>query len=169
MVEFDAGRLGAAKAALQAAAEHYAAAYTIARNCGADDDFYPAKDAIACELRRALIEGSAMGIAADRIGQVRKSMDKAASERPDFWSVVGQTELSMLVALAAGKLAPQTSALIAACRELKTRVPANTMWHSVYNEAQFTLEPYQGQAKGEEARAAAELLAALAALAVPTA
>ena len=35
------------------------------------------------------------------------------------------------------------------------------MWDSVYNEARFTLEPYQAQAGAEEKRSAGELLAAL--------
>ncbi|MGH8606889.1 MAG: hypothetical protein ACREX9_05580 [Gammaproteobacteria bacterium] len=74
---------------------------------------------------------------------------------------MGQTELLILAALAAGKLANAGPALADNLRELKARVPATNMWDSVYNEAQFTLEPYQALAGADEKRAAGELLALL--------
>ena len=95
--------------------------------------------------------------------EVRESLQKAATDSPDFWSVVGQTELQILAAIAAGKLAADAPALIDKLREHKARVPAAGMWDSVYNEAQFTLEPYRGLASASAAdkRAAEDLVAAL--------
>ena len=45
---------------------------------------------------------------------VQESLARAAAERPDFWSVVGQIELRVLEAIAAQQLAQQSGALIAA-------------------------------------------------------
>jgi hypothetical protein len=96
---------------------------------------------------------------------VEESLARAAVERPDFWSVVGQIELRVLVAVAARRLAGESATLIAEFSDLKSRVPARSMWDSVHSEARFTLEPYQGVASAGEKRAASALLAALAEMA----
>jgi CHAT domain-containing protein len=165
MVEWRAGRAAQAKAALKAAATHYRAAEDIARKTGADNLFYPAMNCISCELRSAFVDADAFTIAEERINEVRRSLQKAATDKPDFWSVVGQVELRILEALAAGRLSANAAVLIDNLRALKSRVPAAGMWDSVYNEAQFTLEPYQARASAEEGRSAKELLAALKAMA----
>ena len=165
MLEDKAQRSKEAAAALGAAARHYAAAEELARKSGAADLFYPAKACIGCELRRAFIDHKPFTIAETRMNEVRRSMLKAATEKPDFWSVVGLTELSLLAALAAGKLAAQAPALIENFRALKARVPAAGKWDSVHNEALFTLEPYMAHSSGAEKRAATDVLAALKLLA----
>ena len=93
------------------------------------------------------------------------SLHRAATEKPDFWSVVGQTELTMLAAAARGQLADAEAELTASLRSLKQRVPAVWMWDSVYNEACFTLEPYLAMATVSERRCAQKLLEALKAMA----
>ena len=100
-----------------------------------------------------------------RLSAVRDSLTQAATERPDFWSVVGQTELGLLEALAQGRLAGSGPGLMDAFHELKTRVPATSSWDSVYTEARFTLEPYQEVANATEQRAAVEILKGLKVLA----
>ena len=70
-------------------------------------------------------------------------MTRAAAETPDFWSVVGRSELAILEAIAKGRLAAVVEALIGHLRGVKVRVPSTTKWDSVYKEAQFTLEPYR--------------------------
>ena len=165
MVEWKAGRSAAAEAALAASVEHYGVAEAMARKSGADTLHYPAKIAIGAELRAAFIAGRKPALDADRVKAVSDSLEHAASTKPDFWSVAGQTELLMLLALARGELAPAEPALTAALRDLKKRVPAVQMWGSVLNEAQFTLEPYLKVAPSAEKRAAQTLLDALAALA----
>ena len=155
----------AAEAALAASVEHYGVAEAMARKSGADTLHYPAKIAIGAELRAAFIAGRKPALDADRVKAVSDSLEHAASTKPDFWSVAGQTELLMLMALARGELAPAEPALTAALRDLKKRVPAVQMWGSVLNEAQFTLEPYLEVAPPVEKRAAQTLLDALAALA----
>jgi hypothetical protein len=96
---------------------------------------------------------------------VQESLARAASQSPDFWSVVGLIELRVLEAVAAQRLADTSGALIAEFSDLKARVPARAMWDSVHSEARFTLEPYLGIASAAEKRAAAALLAALAEMA----
>ncbi|MBC8058728.1 MAG: CHAT domain-containing protein [Rhizobiales bacterium] len=165
MVEWKAGRSAAADAALAASVAHYGAAEAMARKSGADNLHYPAKIAIAAELRAAFIARRTPDLDDDRVKAVSDSLEHAATNKPDFWSVVGQTELSMLIALARGELARAEPALTASLRELKKRVPAVQMWGSVWNEAQFVLEPYIEVAAAAEKRAAQVLLDALAALA----
>ena len=46
-------------------------------------------------------------------------LDHAATDKPDFWSAVGQTELGLLEALAQGRLAGAAPGLLHAFRELR--------------------------------------------------
>ena len=165
MVEWKAGHVAAAKAALAASVEHYGVAEAMARASGADALHYPAKIAIAAELRAAFIAGRTPELDDDRVKAVSDSLEHAATNKPDFWSVVGQTELLMLIALAKGELAQAEPALTTSLRDLKKRVPAVQMWGSVLNEARFTLEPYIAVASSAEKRAAQSVLDALEALA----
>ena len=165
MVEWQAGRKTEATLALDAMVEHYAAAEAMARKAGADTLFYPAKNGISAELRRAFLSKHLPALDAGRFEVVAASVQKAANERPDFWSVVGQTELRVLAALAKGQLATAQAGLTQTLRELKARVPAVWMWDSVYNEAQFTLLPYIEMAAPAEKLAAQSLLDALKGLA----
>ena len=152
-------------AALRAMALHYGNAERLAREANADNLFYPAKNGISAELRLAFLEREPAELAVDRMRAVEESLARAATERPDFWSVVGQIELRVLVAVAARRLAGESAALIAEFSDLKSRVPARSMWDSVHSEARFTLEPYQGVASAAEKRAAGALLGALAEMA----
>ena len=159
-------RTSAAAKALQAALAHYASAESMARKSGADNLFYPAKNCISCELRASFLAKKPASISEERLREVRESLQKAAAESPDFWSVVGQTELQILATIGAGKLATEAPALIDKLREHKARVPSLSMWDSVYNEAQFTLEPYLEVSDAQEKIAAKSLLEALKAMAV---
>ena len=166
MVEWRTGRTAQAQAALDAAVAHYRAAETLARRSGAGAPiFYPAKNAISCELRAAFLARRMPVLDAGRVASVRDALERAVAEAPDFWSVVGQTELAILVALAEGRLAAIEAGAIASLRDLKSRLPAPWMWDSVCNEAQFTLTPYLAIATGIERRAGQELLQALQAMA----
>jgi hypothetical protein len=151
--------------ALRRMAVHSGNAERLAREANADNLFYPAKNGISAELRLAFLERRPAELAVERMRAVQDSLARAATDRPDFWSVVGQIELRVLEAVAAQQLADQSGSLIAAFSELKTRVPARSMWDSVHSEARFTLEPYQGIAGTAEKRAANALLAALAEMA----
>lgn len=165
MVEWRAGRKDKAQTALDDAVRHYAVAEAIAARQGADNLYYPAKNGISAELRAAFLNERLPDFADDRMKAAADSLLKAATDKPDFWSVVGQTELMMLEALAKGQLASAEPALTTALRALKARVPSQQMWDSVYNEAQFTLEPYMAMAGKAEKSAAHSLLDALKELA----
>ncbi len=165
MVEWQARHETEAKAALDAMVSHYGAAEAMARKAGDDTLFYPAKNGLSAELRRAFLDRRLPQIDAERFDVVGAALQKAATEKPDFWSVVGQTELLVLAALAKGQLAPVQVRLTLTLRELKARVPAVWMWDSVFNEAQFTLLPYLEFAAAAEKRAAQSLLDALKELA----
>ncbi|HWK83347.1 MAG TPA: hypothetical protein VNS61_06375, partial [Caldimonas sp.] len=123
------------------------------------------KNGISAELRLAFLERRPAELALERIEAVRESLDRAATERPDFWAVVGQIELRVLTALAAQQLAGAAPGLVDDFQNLKARVPAPGMWDSVHSEARFTLEPYRGIASAAEKKAATALLDALQAMA----
>ena len=154
-----------AQKALNAVITHYGIAEALASKQRADNLYYPAKNGISAELRAAFLEGRLPAFANDRMKAAADSLLKTVTDKPDFWSVVGQTELLILEALAKGQLASAELASTIALRELKRRVPSRQMWDSVYKEAQFTLEPYIELAKEDEKRAAQHLLEVLKALA----
>jgi pimeloyl-ACP methyl ester carboxylesterase len=165
MVEWRAGRKVASRAALDAVVKHYGAAEKMARKVGAPNLHYPAKNGISAELRAAFLKKRLPKLDDVRMKAVSNSLHEAATDNPDFWSVVGQTELLILAALAKGQLASAEPGVTASLRDLKARVPAARMWDSVYNEAQFTLEPYMAMAGAAERRAAHDLLGLLKAMA----
>ncbi len=165
LLEARSGKGAASLKALEQMVVHYANAEEMARKAQANNLFYPAKNGISAELRLAFLQRRAPRLSEARFSAVRESLDKAATESPDFWSVVGQSELGLLEALAQGRLAGSGPALLDAFRELKARVPAVWSWDSVYTEARFTLEPYQAVASATEQRAALEMLKGLKALA----
>lgn len=159
MVEWAAGHNVEAQAALDGATRHYGASEAMARKAGVDNlIFYPAKNGISCTLRAAFIAKHLPALDSSRVKAVRDPLHQVASDEPDFWSVVGLSELLILEALAQGRLAAAEPGVSASLRDLKARVPAAWMWDSVYNEAQFTLEPYLSMAGAAEKRAAQDLL-----------
>ena len=164
LIEGRAGRQKVALQSLKLMVREYAEAEAIARQTKAGNLFYPAKNSISAELRLAFLQKREPTIATERLSEVQASLDQAAHRAPDFWSVVGQTELRMLEALAQSRLVGLAPELIEAFRALKARVPSLSMWDSVYNEAQFTLVPYLDVAGAEEKRAAHSLLDALKAM-----
>ena len=165
LLEARAGKDGASLKALEKMVQHYANAEALARAAQADNLYYPAKNGISAELRLAFLHRRAPQLSEARLSAVRDSLTQAATERPDFWSVVGQTELGLLEALAQRRLAGSAPGLLHAFRELKARVPSSSGWDSVYTEARFTLEPYQEVANATEQRAAVEILKGLKVLA----
>jgi hypothetical protein len=164
----DANRLACMKA-LKLMAAHYDAAETLARQSGAGNVFYPAKNSIGATLRMAWLEGRAPRGLAARMEALRQELTESAAKQPDFWSVVGQSELKMLEALARGALADVGDELVKTLRELKARVASVRMWNSVNADARFTLAPYQALASkagvDAEVRAAKQLLVCFADLA----
>ncbi|MDM0001825.1 CHAT domain-containing protein [Variovorax sp. J22P240] len=162
-----AKRTAEAREALAAAIVHYREAEEIILKSGGDNLFYPAMNRIACELRHAFLEKAPLTLDRERVNEVRKSLQKAAMQAPDFWSVVGLTELGLIETVAAGKLAANATSLIGKFSEHKARVPSTSKWDSVYKETLFILEPYLAEAAPIERRAAEEVLKTLKTMTTP--
>ena len=135
------GRQAEAMAALEKAALHYRGADEAARESGDVKRFYAAKNRLNAEVRAALLGDKPPELADARIQDVRDALHLAIAKDPDFWSVVGQTELDVLVSLVRGRLDQDAPRFIATLCELKLRVPSTRMWDSVCSEARFVLEP----------------------------
>jgi tetratricopeptide (TPR) repeat protein len=147
---------------------HYAAAEKIARLREADEPpgdvnaFYPAMNWIAAQLA---LEGGLQGVAApdaETLAAVRRSMMAAP---PDFWSVVGQTELNMYAALFAGALEENLESLTEEFKAHHGRVSAPKRWATIHDNATFVLKKYKQRATPREVAAAEVLLETLSELA----
>ena len=147
---------------------HYAAAEKIARLREADEPrgdvnaFYPAMNWIAAQLA---LEGGMQGVAApdaEALAAVRRSMMAAP---PDFWSVVGQTELNMYTALFAGALEESLESLTEEFKTHHERVNAPKRWATIHDNATFVLTKYKLRATPREVAAAEVLLETLSELA----
>jgi hypothetical protein len=66
----------------------------------------------------------------------RASLEAKNLVDPDFWSVVGQTELELYIAVAVGKLARAQKSLERGYQDLYRRVRAPWLWSSVFDTAQ---------------------------------
>jgi hypothetical protein len=139
--------------------QHYSAAETVARATQTRPFFYPAMNRIAAQL--ALSDG-ATPLDKDEITAVRESM---SSVSPDFWSVVGQTELDVFVSMAAGRLSRDVANLIEDFRKHHGRVQNPRMWGSVVDNARFVSCRYRRRPDGSERTAADRLLGQLESLA----
>ncbi len=149
-------------AAIGGMLKHYAAAETIARkspSASTQASFYPAMNRIAAQLAS---NAGTQAMDNEAIALVRSAM---GSVEPTFWSVVGQNELDMYVAIAANSLAEKAAPLIAKFREHHARIDNTRLWGSVFDNATFVLSKYQARASQSEAAAAKQLLDALGSLA----
>ena len=103
----------------------------------------------------------------ETIRVLRKSLQAKSATDPDFWSVVGETEIDQYEALAGRRLAAARKQLEKAYEDLHKRVTATRMWASVYDTACLVLPNYASRATGKERAAANELLAQLRTFAHP--
>jgi hypothetical protein len=131
----------------------------IARKTQTHPFFYPAMNRIAAQLAPS---GGAKPLDKDEIRAVRESM---SSVPPDFWSVVGQTELDLFVSIADSSLSQDVDRLIKDFREHHARVSNPRMWGSVLDNATFVLSRYRRRASESERTAADRLLGELELLA----
>jgi hypothetical protein len=105
------------------------------------------------------------GLDPQTVQTVRGSLDMRARDDPDFWVLVGQTELEMYEALSRRGLAAIAERLARDFNALKQRVPSARMWGSVYDNAQFLLGFYAKRVQEAEVKAANDLVAVLRRLA----
>ena len=110
MIHAAAGESDAERAALASMRARYLAARELATSSSADL-FYPMLNLLAAEL--ALSDDGQPRIPAKDLAAIRELLAARVAAAPDFWSVVGQTELKMYEALAAGSLAAARESLCA--------------------------------------------------------
>jgi len=153
--------------AIEAMNLHYQRATTIGRDAGTADLFYPALNYLAAEAALNAGRREWKGFEKSVVDATRASLEARSLSDPDFWSVVGETELEMYKALAGGALATARVSLEKGYLDLHKRVSAPLKWSSVYDTAQFVLSKYRARASVREGKAAESLLEYLLTLTQP--
>jgi hypothetical protein len=164
MIEGLAGRPKDARTALDRMRERYAHAEALS---SAADVFYPAMNRMAAELVLRCGDPAWKGLDAASVAAARRSLEARTRNDPDFWSVVGLTELRVYEALAKRGLAAALPSILREYDDLRQRVGAAWMWSSVRDQLAFILPNYAARARGAEATAAGALLAHVTGFAEP--
>jgi hypothetical protein len=168
LLDTEAGRDAAAAEATRRMRQHYAEAEKIARTAAANRDpkapplFYAAIDRIGAQLAMGDPRNGAEPMDTETIEAIRASMASAA---PDFWSVVGQTELDMYMAASHNGLANSLADLRRAFSDHHALAPSPRMWSSVLDRTRLALSGYRKHASASEVEAVDQILAHLTALA----
>jgi CHAT domain-containing protein len=167
LVDGAAGRRARVRRDLQQMKASYVAAQKVAEKNGASDVYYPVANRLTADV--ALHAGTPRwrSLDKDTVKLLRTSLQEKSATDPDFWSVVGETEIDQYEALAGRKLARVHAQLSRAYEDLHKRVTATRMWASVYDTACLVLPNYASRAKGRERTAAMDLLAQLRGFAHP--
>jgi hypothetical protein len=152
--------------ALRQMKTYYDKAWDVAKAGDLGDLYYPASNSLAADL--ALNAGRTVReLDRTKVDAIRESLKRKSSTDPDFWSVVGITELDQYEAIAKKRLASAAGKLLKAYEDLHRRVGATHMWTSVYDNAYLVLTGYSARATAREAQAAEKLLALLRTYAYP--
>lgn len=160
MIEEAAGRHAEARKAVEGMKVHYQRAQALGKTAQDRDVFYPAMNFMAAELVLNAGRAQWKGFPKALIEETRRSIDTRCDTDPDFWSVVGQTELRIFEAVAARKLSAALSSIERDFEDLFRRVSAPWYWSSVYDNAWFVLSRFTAQVKAPAERAAAATLLA---------
>ena len=164
LVESLANEPGAEAKAIANMKVRYANAETLARAVHDPRLFYPALNRMAAEL---IVDGAKpgwRGFDAAALAEVSANLAATTRDDPDFWSVVGLTELRLYEAIAGRRLARELDAIVGEYRDLHCRVSAPTHWSSVLDQVSFVLPKYKLRARAAEKQAAEALLKHLAGL-----
>jgi hypothetical protein len=94
---------------------------------------------------------------AEAVAAARASLRAKTEDDPDFWSVVGETELALYEALSAGALAQALRPLLEAYDDVGRRVTSAWLWKSVRDQLDFILPRYVARASAPEQEAARKL------------
>jgi len=172
LIEAAAGKAKAERQAIQAMQYHYYEAVKIAglsdtperaaQRHDRSDFFYSSLNYLAAELVLNAGQGRRKELDKKVVERTREYIEEKTTEDPDFWSVVGQTELELYLALAKGTFAKKSESLAKGYRNLYRRVTAPWMWSSVYDTLHFVLQNYLSRRLTRESRAAETLLASIA-------
>jgi tetratricopeptide (TPR) repeat protein/pimeloyl-ACP methyl ester carboxylesterase len=162
LIEGSADNKGEEARAIEQVKVYYGAAEKIALKALETDpsapvnSFYPAMNRLAAEIAD---DGAQAAVDPGLVEAIRKSMATAPT---DFYSVVGQTEVSIYVSILGRTLAKDVKKLVKEFTQHHERVSAAKMWGSVYDNATFVLAKYRQRARDVERVAVGELLLALA-------
>ena len=167
LVDGVAGRRARVQQDLRQMRAAYQDAQKVGEKGGATDVYYPIANRLTADVALHAGTGRSRSLDREMATLLRKSLQARSATDPDFWSVVGETELDQYEALAARKLAPVRKQLSRAYEDLHKRVTATRMWASVYDTACLVLPNYASRATGKERAAANELLAQLRSFAHP--
>ena len=96
------------------------------------------------------------------VDDTRASLVAKARDDPDFWSVVGLTELRIYLAIADRKLAHELDIIVGELDDLYERVSAPSEWSSIFDQLRFVLPKYAARASPAEKKAVATLTTHLA-------
>lgn len=154
MVHAAAGRADAERKAIVEMQSHYRRALERQRDVEGADIFYPATNLIGASV--------ALGERVPRalFDEARKGLHAKEVDGPDFWTVIGETELRLYEAILARQLSRRQRPLLASLGDLAARVRHATQWGSVYDNATFVLSNYIRRAQAS--RDAKEVAAATA-------
>ncbi len=119
--------------------------------------FYPALNRMAAELIVDAARPDWRGFDSAALTEVRKVLAAKTRDDPDFWSVVGLTELRLYEAIAKRALVVELDAIVREYRDLHGRVSATTYWSSVLDQVRFVLPKYGRRATAAEKKAAMAL------------
>ncbi len=165
MLESLAGNSVAEMEAIVKMKRRYFNAETKARETKSSELYYPALNRMAAEL---IVEANAPewpGFDARGVQEVRDSLIAKTRDDPDFWSVVGVTDLRLYEALAKRQLSSELESIMAEYVGLYERVSAAWMWASVYDQARWVVPRYMSRVGDDEDKAALSLLDRLSQLA----
>lgn len=161
LIEGAAGRRAKERKAVEAMNLHYLSAAAIGRDTNAPGVFYPALNYLAADAALNAGRREWKGFDQSVLKVAQSSLKTKNDTDPDFWSVVGETELQLYQALADGKLATMRGSLEKGYQDLYRRVSASWMWSSVYDTTQFLLRNYQTRASAKESKAGEAVLECL--------
>ena len=152
LVENAAGRRSAEREAIRQMKRCYLRALEGRRKSGFPDIYHPAVDVIVAQL--------ALGESVDRalFDEARQSLRAKESDGPTFWSVVGQTELTLFKAIDRKHLSIEKRRILTSYDDVAKRMRGSVHWHMVYDTASFVLSRYRRQARRAESKACDEIL-----------
>jgi tetratricopeptide (TPR) repeat protein len=158
MIEQAAGDPKAEDDAIAKMKAWYALAEDLARERGAPDLYYPALNRMAAELIVDAKKPTWKGFEPKAFKAVRENLETTTRAAPDFWSVVGLTELHLYEALANSDLAGHRADIQREYDDHYARVKAAGYWDSVCTQLEFVLPKYINRVRQKPEQAAATAL-----------
>lgn len=152
--------------ALSQMAGEYAAAHACGQRQGAANLFYPLANRLAAEVAQRAGTPGWGGLDTAALAELQRGLEACAAKVPDFWAVVGLSELRLLRGLQARDLAAVQPTLALEYANLQSRVTLTSCWESVLDQTRFLLHGYLERVRvPAEQRAAQALVTQLAAFA----